>query len=386
MQWRWRNWRAIAVVFFWILGSAIAGCSGVPISAQERLFSRYRLELLDEYRLTDGSRTFGGLSGISFDPKEGRYYAISDDRSNQAPARFYTLNVAITPEGKFAEVAIESEVALKDADGNTVPAGRIDPEGISVAPGGTVFVASEGGSSADVSPFIAQFDRASGQFLQALPLPPRYLPAEDGSTRGVQNNLGFESLTLGHAGRTAPESDPYRVFAATEGALVADKLPLGSGEPTRVRLLHYLVGPMGEPTPISEHAYLLDPAPLGSIGYGLSELLAIPPAGHFLSLERGYGLGGFSAKLFEVVIANATDTSRMESLGGDLRQLVPVQKQLILDFSNLDIEIDNLEGMTLGPRLADGSQSLILLSDNNFSDRQFTQLLLFRLSEIPKGE
>jgi len=386
MQWGWRTWQAIAVALCWILGCAIAGCSGVPVSAQERLFSHYQLEFLDEYRLTDVPGTVGGLSGLAFDPKDGLYYAISDDRSDRAPARFYTLAATITPENTFADVTVESMTALKDADGQTIPPGRIDPEGIAVAPGGTLFISSEGGSTADVSPFIARFDRTSGEFLQSLPLAPRYLPSEDGSTRGVQNNLGFESLTLEHAGRTAPESDPYRVFAATEGALVSDKLPPGATGSTRVRLLHYLVGPMGEPMPISEHLYLLDPAPLGSIVYGLSELLAIPPAGHFLALERGFGLGGFSARLFEVVIANATDIRRVESLSGDLGQLVSVQKKPLLDFANLDLEIDNLEGMTLGPRLADGSQSLVLISDNNFSDRQVTQLLLFRLSETPKAD
>ncbi|MEO0947925.1 MAG: esterase-like activity of phytase family protein [Cyanobacteria bacterium J06641_5] len=387
MQWGRKHWQAIAAALCWALvGCAIAGCSNVSASAQERLFSKYQLEFLDEYRLTDVPETVGGLSGIAFDPREGRYYAISDDRSDRAPARFYTLTATITPENKFANVTVESMTTLKDAAGQTVPPGRIDPEGIAVAPGGTLFIASEGGSSADVSPFIAQFNRADGKFLQSLPLAPRYLPAEDGSTRGVQNNLGFESLTLEHGGRTALESDPYRVFAATEGALVTDKLPPGALGSTRVRLLHYLVGPIGAPMPISEHLYLLEPAPLGSIVYGLSELLAIPPAGHFLALERGFGLGGFSARLFEVVIANATDIRRVESLSGDLGQLVPVQKKPLLDFADLDLEIDNLEGMVLGPPLANGSQSLILLSDNNFSDRQVTQLLLFRLAEAPRAD
>jgi hypothetical protein len=36
--------------------------------------------------------------------------------------------------------------------------------------------------------------------------------------------------------------------------------------------------------------------------------------------------------------------------------------------------------MEIGPCLADGSRSLILVSDDNFSDNQFTQFLLFRLN------
>jgi len=35
--------------------------------------------------------------------------------------------------------------------------------------------------------------------------------------------------------------------------------------------------------------------------------------------------------------------------------------------------VDDLEGMTLGPRLSDGRRSLIVLSDHNFSGRQITR-------------
>jgi hypothetical protein len=55
---------------------------------------------------------------------------------------------------------------------------------------------------------------------------------------------------------------------------------------------------------------------------------------------------------------------------------------LLLNLKQLDIRLDNLEGMTLGPRLPDGSQSLLLVSDNNFNSLQITQLLLFRLKGL----
>lgn len=388
MRWQWL--RTIAV---WPLVVAlsvlVSSCGDAPSRAQGRLFAGYTLEFLDEYRLPAESfagAPVGGLSAISFDPRQGRYYALSDDRARRGPARFYTLAIALTPEGKFARVALESATTLKTAAGEPFRPGTIDPEGISIAPGETLYISSEGVPSVGVAPFIARFDRASGQLLQELPLPPRYLPADatataDSPPRGVGENLGFEALTLSNPGRTAPESDPYRVFAATEGAIAADELPPEADAPVRLRLLHYLVGPVGMPVVVAEHAYLLEPPPLGSIRYGLSELLAVPPAGHFLALERSYGLNGFGAKLFEAAIANATDISRVESLGSaDLGRLVPIQKQLVLDFAKLDIIPDNLEGMTLGPRLADGSQTLLLVSDNNFG-QQPTQLLLFRLSE-----
>jgi hypothetical protein len=58
----------------------------------------------------------------------------------------------------------------------------------------------------------------------------------------------------------------------------------------------------------------------------------------------------------------------------------PVQKTLLFDLGSLGIPLDNVEGMTIGPKLPDGRQSLVLVSDNNFAASQFTQFLLFALS------
>jgi hypothetical protein len=81
-----------------------------------------------------------------------------------------------------------------------------------------------------------------------------------------------------------------------------------------------------------------------------------------------------------MVIANANDTSNIESLKGEISQVRSLKKQLLCDLQSLGIYLDNLEGMALGPLLPDGSQSLLLISDNNFNKEQVTQLLLFRLT------
>ena len=39
---------------------------------------------------------------------------------------------------------------------------------------------------------------------------------------------------------------------------------------------------------------------------------------------------------------------------------------------------DNLEGMTFGPDLPDGSRTLVLVSDNNFEPLQKTQIVALR--------
>ena len=52
------------------------------------------LKFLAEYDVPHNMKfmgtTIGGLSGIDYDSEKNLYYAISDDRSDLAPARFYT--------------------------------------------------------------------------------------------------------------------------------------------------------------------------------------------------------------------------------------------------------------------------------------------------------
>ena len=57
----------------------------------------------------------------------------------------------------------------------------------------------------------------------------------------------------------------------------------------------------------------------------------------------------------------------------------------LLDLDKLGIPLDNVEGLTFGPRLRDGRQSLVLVSDNNFAATQFTQFLLFDMPALPTG-
>jgi hypothetical protein len=369
--------------------TCISSCALPRISAQQRTFLDISLEFLGEYELPKTKfqdTTVGGLSGITYDRQRDRFYAISDDRSHLAPARFYTLNLDLS-DSKLQNVEIEKVTFLKTENNETYPKGSIDPEGIALTPQGTVFISSEGDTRNLIPPFIGEFDLKTGILNQNLPMPERYIPDASGEQqeRGVQNNLGFESLTLNPTGALPASGEPIRLFTVTESALIQDKdLPQedeqGNLKPqiTKCRLLHYLISD-GPPIILSEHLYPLSPNPPGAIFYGLTELLAIDQGGHFLSLERAFGFTGFGAKIYQVFTGAATDTSRIASLKGEIKAVQPVKKKLILDLKDLDIKLDNLEGITFGPRLSDGSQSLILISDDNFKKEQRTQFLLFRL-------
>ncbi len=356
----------------------VTACGSTPrLMAQERLFLDLSLEFIGEYQLPKTSfedTTVGGLSAISYDRQKSLFYVLSDDRSRLAPARFYTLNIEITDQ--IDNIEIEKVTFLTNQQGETFPPDSLDPEGLAITPRHTLFISSEGISDQEIPAFIDEFNLETGKLETSLRIPQRYFPSETG---GIKNNLGFEALTVTPGG-LIPD-DPFRLFTATESALLQDSLETKPDNQNRIRLMHYTINSIGDPVLVAEHLYLLEPSNNDTISNGLTELIALEKEGYLLSLERCFGLSGFGAKIFQVVVANGTDTSRIESLKGDISKVEPIQKKLILDLAELPIELDNLEGMTMGPRLADGSQTLLLVSDDNFRNQQVNQFLLFRLQE-----
>ncbi|MEO1671424.1 MAG: esterase-like activity of phytase family protein [Cyanobacteria bacterium J06631_2] len=352
------------------------------VTAEERMFRDFSLEFVDQVEIPKEKfqdALIGGLSAIAYNREQDVFYVLSDDRSKRDPARFYTFKLEIEQNQqqqiKIASFKPQNVTFLLNGKNKKYKKGRIDPEGLAISPRNTVYISSEGNASKGIDPFIAEYELASGKKVSELRIPQRYLTEE--KSLGIQDNSAFESLTIN---RTGLPEDPFRVFTATEDALLQDESFEGE-EQTRIRFLHYLVNPVGNPIIVAEHLYMLEPTSIEVVANGLTELLALPTEGYFLSLERTYGFTGAGAKIFQVIVGNATDTSNIESMRGDLGQVQPLKKELLLDLADLDIYLDNLEGMTLGPRLPDGSRSLLLVSDDNFKDDQISQLLLFRLNE-----
>ena len=107
----------------------------------------------------------------------------------------------------------------------------------------------------------------------------------------------------------------------------------------------------------------------------------------FISIERSYAIGaqtqgsistGKTVRLFYIDARGATDISGIESTTG--HTVKPVDKTLLVDLSDFRqadgsvLALDNIEGITLGP-IFEGNKTVILVSDNNFSSRQFTQFI-----------
>ncbi|HEY9796110.1 MAG TPA: esterase-like activity of phytase family protein [Leptolyngbyaceae cyanobacterium] len=319
----------------------------------------------------------GGLSGIAYDRFNNVFYSISDDRSQFNPARFYTLNIDLS-DGSLddGDVTFEDVTTITDENGQAFAPNSLDPEGIAFTERGTLFISSEGERTTTrlIDPFINEFS-LQGQQFNELPVPDKFNPSGIGANDpGIRNNLAFESLTI--------SPDQRFLFTATENALVQDgpAATLTNSSPSRILQYDLQTGEA-----VGEFLYITDPVadapnPAGGLNTnGLVELLALDNNGTFLSLERSFSTGvGNSVKLYQTSILGATDISDLDSVNAAEVDAV-AQKRLLLDFTDLGITLDNLEGLALAPTLEDGRQSLIVVADNNFSSTQFTQVLSFAL-------
>ncbi|NEQ36384.1 MAG: phytase [Okeania sp. SIO3I5] len=321
----------------------------------------------------------GGLSGISYDKDSGIYYSISDDRSENNAARFYTVDIDLS-DGNLddGDVAFTNLTFLSE-NGVLFGQNTIDPEGI-VFNGENLFISSEGNVNDGIAPFVNEFSLA-GQQLNQLPIPDKFLPDQN-IPKGIRNNLAFESLTISPNERF--------LYTATENSLVQDgEISTLENEGTS-RIIKY---DLATGQPVKEFLYFVDSipdAPVPADGFadnGLVELLALDNSDTLLALERSFASGvGNNIRLYEVQLQNTTNIQGVNSLinpNDPNLELFDVdavaEKRLLLDFAELGIRLDNDEGMTFGPVLPDGSQSLVVVSDNNFNDSQTTQFLGFSL-------
>lgn len=337
-------------------------------------------QVLPTATLYEGT-TVGGLSGIDY-LGGGQYVAISDDRSQLNPARFYTLDLALT-EQAFTGVDFTSTTTLKTPSGATYPVLSIDPEAIRVRANGNYLYTSEGDVNAGIDAFIREA-APDGSYVRDLAIPAGFQQSGLAGATGPRQNLAFESLTLA--------SNGGRVVVASENALRQDgpTAALGVGSPVRLLSLSAATGAAGSQFVYNVEAITTPAIPANGFSTnGLVELLDLG-GGKLLAVERSFVTGrvspfsttGNSIQIYEIDTSAATDVAGLASLAGET--YTPVTKTLLLDLDTLGIPLDNVEGITLGEILPNGSRSLILVSDNNFSPAQFTQFLAFEITAVPE--
>jgi hypothetical protein len=285
-----------------------------------------------------------------------------------------------------------------------------DPEGFVVGPNGHFYVSDEYG------PSIYEF-LPSGVFLRAFE-PPANVRANDAKganfsslnstilVRGRQRNRGFEGLAISPDGSRlfAILQDPLAEEGSNAGCLKTCSPP---GRFSRnVRLVVYSTK-TGKST--RQYIYQLEdlqdvnsrvpsnpfnPNSQG-VNLGLSALAAINDH-EFLAVERdnrGFGVDDPTSaipvatkRIYRIDVTHATDVSRMSlAETNELpRGVVPVRKALFLDIAAElkragAIVPEKIEGLAIGPRLADGTQELLMASDNDFSVTQNDSNIQFDL-------
>ncbi|GMR23623.1 MAG: esterase-like activity of phytase family protein [Acidobacteriota bacterium] len=339
---------------------------------------------------TLGDESFGGISGVAYDSASGNWIALADARSR---SRFYELSVVY--DGGVLHVRPIGLTRFRDGAGEAFPENVLDPEGIAETPWGTLLISTEADSRREPveQAKLLEFD-ASGHLLRRLELPEKFVTEGWPPEKGVRHNLGFESLTL--------SPDGTKLFVGAEESLLQDGPQATFDRGALCRIVEYRVGD-GEIAPFAEYAYPLGPVARPSeledvdLDVGLVELVALAGS-KLLALERDFireragsrrGRRAMSrARIFLVDVGEATDVSGLASLenAGEFR---PVRKELLLDFDDIVPKLspaypllDNFEAMGLGPVLPDGGRSLLVVSDDNFSDRQRSAFLLFSLKAV----
>jgi hypothetical protein len=360
----------------------LGGCTQVPLRAPDTVS---HLRLIGEQRLPwratfDGTMV-GGLSGIDYDGVHGDWVLISDDRSDHNPARYYRAQLRYDDKG-FTSVAVTAVATLRQPDGSAYPSGKQaaagavvpDLEALRVDPhDGSIWYTSEGDVALGLPPFVRRA-APDGRFQFELPLPSLFNVDKD-KRFGPRENQAFEGLSFAPDGKT--------LWVALEGPLYQDGPAPTVAAGAVNRITHFT----RDGAVLGQYVYPLDPLPAApgqgkNADNGISEMLAIGPT-RLLALERAgiqndAGVYHTYVRLHEIDTAGATDVSQLTTLAGAAYR--PVRKRLVLDLNAISLpRVDNLEGMAFGPRLPNGHASLVLISDDNFSDKQVTQVLVFEV-------
>lgn len=365
------------------IAAALAACrSGVAERPADPKGQALRLlaEARWPHRMKHPGGIVGGLSGIDHDPKTGEYLLLSDDRSDFAPARFYS---ARWPTGSLGAPEITGVTWLRQADGTLWPDRRsarpatpvVDPEAIRWRPDtGTVLWTSEGDVLRGFGPALYE-SRRDGTLVREFALPPVFA-ADPAGQRGPRDNLSLEGLALTPDGREA--------WVAMENALRQDgPMPTvhAPGGPCRFTRIDLATGHATR-----QIAYVPDAIPLRPLlpgthaDNGVSEVLMID-GDRMLVLERAYALGtGNSLRLYEIDTRDASDTLALDALTPDNHR--PTPKKLVADFAALGLSrLDNTEGLCWGPDLPGGGRMLVAVSDDNFNPLQVTQFAAFEFTD-----
>ena len=326
----------------------------------------------------------GGLSSIDYDAKNDLYYFICDDRSVFNDSRFYTARIPLF-DSKIQQIDFQSVHTLKNKNGapfgnwTLAPSTAADPEELRYnSKTNTLLWSSEGArvlteeQQVLEDPALNYMD-LKGNFLSNLPLPKNLKMQRQ--EKGPRNNGTLEGITF--------DSDFKTLYTHTEEPLFEDGSQSSTSNGGIIRFYQFdaktnkNTAQFGyELEPIA-----LEPNPKGSFAVNGISAIQYYSKNQLLVVERSFSTGtqACTIKIFLCDFKKATNVKNHRSLLNQKIELA--SKKLILNMDDLAIFIDNVEGLTFGPKLANGNQSMIFVTDNNFSEKQKTQVFLFEMLE-----
>lgn len=284
-----------------------------------------------------GGLRLGGISQVQF--KQDQVFAVSDDRGSHGSARFVVFD--------FDHVGRK----LKFSRNLLVPVPQfskiLDLETFHIFQNGQILLSSEGdlNQKPRVQPILNFWQESKG-FQSAVTLPSDFLAESIGlQTKGLQNNLAFESLAV------SSDEKSFCVFSESS---------LFQSTDSKIQILEYQIDQLSKPTRQLSYVREIHKGPNVEVFRGVSEALWVGP-NSFLVLERWLRLDKKLNRMF----------------GADLF-LVKIQPDLVKQkILTLDGEFQgNWEGLNWIQK--PGSPSILMIvSDNNFDSKVPTRFLFY---------
>lgn len=346
--------------------SVFLSCLSCHTTQKNKLFIKLKGEQVFEKNKTFKGLKVGGLSEIFFDESSGYFYVLSDDKKNH---RFYKMALQTQP---CCRMEIKEQFFLKEQGYNKLKR-NMDPEALALYEDNVFFIASEGQQIRKKHDPTQIFTFNKQAVLkEAWPVPSLFWKSKNNKrlpSFGQQENKGFESITL--------DKDSSILWTATEAPLQQDL----NSKKNIVRLSAFDIK---SKKLISQYAYHLIPG----AEKGLTALELLSPK-VFISLERDYLKGKTSGwNQVQLFLTNCKKASDIKSQIRLTKKFKACSKKQIWNSSQeKSIKAGNLEGLTLGPRLSPNKKLMILVSDNNFNDKnQKNQFLFFEFNHPSKTE
>lgn len=326
----------------------------------------------------------GYFSDLYYDPNRNEWWGLSDrgpgggTLSYETRVQRFTLGVDMNT-GAISNFQVAQTIKFSNGTNamnglapspNSVLGNAFDPEGFVINPNNGNFLVSD-----EYGPSLNEFNR-DGQLIRTFTTPANIVPRNaatgtpnyvdnTGNTAGKRGNRGFEGLAV--------SPDGQYTYTMLQSAMLDDG---GSGGVyDRIIKFDNITG-----TAVAQYAYKMEGS---SQGRGTSALVAVNDHA-FMVIERNNRGVGVDSELttanknvFILDLAGATDVTNIDldatgavftAVSKNTTPFIDLDANTLAALGNKSPE--KWEGLTIGPKLNDGSYLLLAGTDNDYSVSQ----------------